>query len=192
MIIPIVAMLSGLLAGGTFTMLALAARRRHARRWAETEAADMIDGAKKDSQAQNEELNLQLEELKEEAWVRFENETRGHVQKNDEYSEILEERELKFRETVVAREGLLNRKSQAFSSRQQKLNQVEERVSGLRQKLFGLRSQLLDESKKRSSVPEEQLKQQIHARLEQEARTRATHAAQELEQEAQLNTERDA
>lgn len=173
-------------------MLALAWRRRHDRRWAETEAADMIDGAKKDSQAQNEELNLQLEELKEEAWTRFENETRGRVQKNDEYSEALEERELKFKETVVAREALLNRQSQALNSHKQKLNLVEERVSNLRQKLSGFRSRFLEESKKRSSIPEEQLKQQIHARLEQEARTRTTHLAQELEQEAQLNTERDA
>src|SRR5436189_6438187 len=95
MIIPIVTMLTGLLAGGTFTSLALAWRRRHERRWAENEAHDLIDSAKKDAQAHSEELSLQMEELKDEAWAKFENDTRRLVQKNDEFLETLDERDVK-------------------------------------------------------------------------------------------------
>jgi ribonucrease Y len=192
MIIPIAAMLTGLLVGGIFTLLALAWRRRHDRRWAENEAFDLLDGAKKDAQAQDEELNLQFEEMKDEAWAKFENDTRRLVQKNDEFGETLEERELKFKELVNTREQALNRKNQLLSSRQQKLSVIETRVAQLRQRSSDLRVRLLDEAKRRSSVSEDDLRKQIHARMEQEARTHATRAAQEMEQEAQLNTERDA
>ena len=173
-------------------MLGLAWRRRFEIRWAESEAFDMVDGAKKDAQAQDEELNLQFEEMKDEAWVRFENETRRQVQKNDEYSETLDERESKYKEQNQGREANLNRKNQSLNSRQQKLSNVESRVSSLRQRLQDLRGKLLDEARHKSSMSEEDIRKQIHARLEQDARTHATRAAQEMEQEAQINVERDA
>src|ERR1700756_4648478 len=132
MMIPIASLIAGLLAGGILMMLGLAWRRRFEIRWAESEAFDMVDGAKKDAQAQDEELNLQFEEMKDEAWVKFENETRHQVQKNDEYSETLDERELKFKEQNQAREANLNRKNQSLNSRQQKLSNVEARVNSLR------------------------------------------------------------
>src|SRR5580692_10954967 len=124
MIIPIASLIAGLLAGGILMLLGLAWRRRFEIRWAETESFDMVDGAKKDAQAQDEELNLQFEEMKDEAWVKFENETRRQVQKNDEFGETLEERELKFKELVNTREQALNRKNQLLNSRQQKLSVI--------------------------------------------------------------------
>ena len=45
----------------------------------------MIDSAKKDAQAQMEELNLAMEEMREDAFERFEKDTRKAVQRNDEY-----------------------------------------------------------------------------------------------------------
>src|SRR5262249_47895878 len=122
MMIPIISLTAGLLAGGILMIIGLAWRRRFEIRWAQTEAADMIDGAKKDAQAQDEELNLQFEEMKDEAWGKFENETRKYVQRNDEFAESLDEREQKFRELVQAREANLNRKNQSLNSRQQKLS----------------------------------------------------------------------
>src|SRR4051812_13740147 len=83
--IVVLTMAAGLLAGGFLTLVALAWRRGRDRRWAETEAQDLIDSARKDAEAQQEELNLQLEELKDEAWTKFENETRRLVQKNDQH-----------------------------------------------------------------------------------------------------------
>lgn len=174
------------------TLLALAWRRRHDRKWAEHEAFEMIDGAKKDAQAQSEEMNLALEEMKDEAWEKFENETRRLVQRNDEFSELLEEREHKFRETVQAREVLINRKNQALASRTQKVASVEARIAQLRGRVTELRTQLLEEARKRSSLSVEDLKAQIHTKIEQETRSRAVRLATEIEQEAQLNTERDA
>lgn len=185
-------MLTGLLIGGVLTLLFLAWRRRFEKRWAENEAFDLIEGAKKDAQAQDEELNLQMEELKEEAWSKFENETRKLVSRNDQYLEHIEESELKFKEALNTREQALNRKNQSIHSRQQKLTVIETRVKGLRDRLHSQRIRILEEAKRRSSVPEEKLREQIHAQIEQETRTRVTRIAQELEQESQLNTERDA
>ncbi len=192
MFIPIVSLSAGLLTGGILTLLALAWRRRHDRKWAEHEAFEMVDGAKKDAQAQQEEMNLVLEEMKDEAWEKFESDTRRLVQRNDEFAETLEEREHAFREKVQAREVVLNRQNQALASRLQKLSGVEARIASLRARVSSLRGQMLEEARKRSSLSEAELKQQIHTRLEQEARGRAVRVAQEIEQEAQLNTERDA
>ena len=192
MIVPLLSMIAGLIAGGAFTLVALAWRRRHNRRWAEEEAQELIESAKKDAQGQAEELNLQFEEYQAEAWEKFEKDTRRLVQKNDEFVENIEERELKAKEAVVTREQLLNRKSLALTARQQKLSQIEARVTQLRQRFAVLRSQMHEEAKKRSPLSEEQIRAQIHSHMEQDARTHATRLAQELEQEAQVNTERDA
>jgi len=190
--ITIVSLVAGLLAGGTVTLTGLAWGRRRERRWAETEAAELIDGAKKDAEAQGEELNLQLEEMKDIAWEKFEKDTRRLVQKNEEVLEQLEEKELKFKEQTAAREQLLNRKRQAVQVRQQKIQQWEARVQQLRTRQAQLTAQLREEAKRRSPVEESVLKTQIQARLEQETLTHSTRLARELEQEAQLNAERDA
>ncbi len=192
MMLAIICMILGLLAGGSLTMVGLAWARRRERRWAEEEAAGMIDGAKKDSQALDEELNIQFEELKDDSWERFEKETRKLVQKNEETAENLEETEEKFRAQVSVREQLLNRKSQSVTARQQKVQQWEERVNLLRQRAGELNGKILEEAKRRSPIEPEQLKEQIHARIEQETRTASTRLAQELELEAQVNVERDA
>lgn len=192
MMIPIISMLTGLLAGAVTTVAMLAWSRRRERRWAEAESAQALDSAKKDAQAQTEELNLILEEMKDEAWEKFEKESRRYVQRNDEMLEEIEERELKFKEATSVRDQLLNRKSQAVTTRQQKLSQLDTRLAQLRARQNDMRLRLLEEAKKKSPVPPDQLRDQIHTRLEQETRNLATRAAQEMEQEAQLNTERDA
>lgn len=185
-------MTAGLLIGAFLTLAALAWARRRERRWANEEASDMIESAKKDSQALQEELDLQLEEMRDEAYARFEKETRKAVLRNEEYEEELHERELKFKELVNTREQLLNRKQQSLNSRQQKVQSYEGRVNQLRAKAAELQERVLEEARRKSQVAPETLKEQIKSRLEQEARTAATRAAQEFEQEAQLNTERDA
>lgn len=178
--------------GAGTTVFALAWSRRRERRWAREEADEMIDSAKKDAQAQSEELGLQLEEMREEALEKFTRETRKISQRNDEFEEELDERERQFRESVSTRDQLLNRKSQSLHSRQQKISTFEKRVTQLRAKAGELRERLLEEARRRSPIPVEELKAQVHTRLEQQARTAATRLAQEIEQEAQLNTERDA
>jgi ribonuclease Y len=192
MFLPMISIIAGLTTGGILTLISLAWRRRRDRRWADRDAHEMIEGAKKDAEAHLEELNLQMEEYKDEAWDKFEKETRRLVQKNGEFLESIEERELKTKEIFSLRDQLMNRKSQALNSRKQKLSNIEGRVQQLRQRVSALHGQVLDEAKRRSPVSVDQLKQQIHARFEQEVRTRATRVAQEFEQEAQLNLERDA
>lgn len=185
-------LVAGLLAGGLLTFLALSwARGRH-RRFAEEEAADLVESARKDAEAQMEELKLQMEEVADAAYEKFEKETRKHVQRNDQFEETLDERELKFRETAATRDQLLNRRFQTLQVRGQKVSQFEQRVNALRERMASLRDKLLEEARKRSNATEEELRQQIQRDLEQSIRNHATRVAQEIEQEAQLNSERDA
>lgn len=192
MTIPIIALSFGLLCGGALTLSALAWGRRREQRWAEEEASQMIEGARKDAAAQKEELDLQLEELREDAFEKFEKETRKTVLRNEELDEDLTERELKFKEHVTLREQVLQRRAQSLNSRQQKLAAFDNRVKALRAKMAELRERLLNEARTRSSVPPDTLRAQIESRLEQEARNAATRLVQDAEQEAQLNNERDA
>lgn len=182
----------GLLAGGLLTLLALAWSRGQHHKWADEEANELIEGAKKDAEAQMEELKLQMEELSEEAYARFDKETRQKVQRNEEFAENLDEREQKFRETAQSRDQYLNRKSQSLQARQQKLKQYEGRVGQLRERVQNLRSSLFEEARKKSAAAIDELKNQIHSRLEQDARNTFTRMAQDIEQEAQVNAERDA
>lgn len=189
---PLIAAITGLIAGAALMALGLWFGRRRDVRWATTEANELIDSAKKDAQAQEEELNLQMEEMREEAYQRFERDTRRLVVKNDEHEEMILEKEVKARESQNMREQLLNRKAQQINTHKQKVGNIEARVNGLRERAKGLQEQLLNEARQRSPVPEDQIRQQIHSQLEQEARNYATRQAQEIEQEAQINVERDA
>lgn len=192
MMMPLIFLFAGLLVGAAATFFALKWSRSREVRWAQEEASEIVDSAKKDAQAQEEDLNLQLEEMREEAFERFEKETRKWVQKNEELDEALDEREAKFRSTVQTREQLLNRKHQSNHSKHQRLAANEARVQQLRQRVTDLRLKLLDEAKGRSNVSPDQLRTQIHDRLEQETKKICTRQAQDIEQEAQLNAERDA
>ncbi len=183
---------TGLLVGGAFTLIALAWSNKQQYKWAEEEAADLVDSAKKDSEAQMEELKLQMEEINEEAFAKFDKETRKLVQRNEEFSETLDEREQKFRETAQSRDSLLNRKSQSFQAKQQKLSQHEARLNQLRERLTTLRAHLFEEAKKKSAASVEDLRASIHTRIEQDARKVIARTVQDIEQEAQMNAERDA
>lgn len=188
----IFALLAGLIAGGSLMGLALWLGRRRELKWANEEANELVDSARKDSAAQEEEFNLQMEEMHDEAFERFEKDTRKWVLKNEETEELIAEREMKFKDSVNTREQLLNRKAQQINSRKQKVTNFESRVAVLRDRAKALQEQLIGEARKRSPVNEEELKQQICAKIEQEARTMATRQAQDIEQEAQINVERDA
>ncbi len=182
----------GLILGAGLTLMGLAWGRRRERRWAEEEAFELVDSAKKDSEAQAEEQKIQFEEFQAEAWEKFEKETRKLVVKNDEKLEEIEEREAKFREAAQTKDTAINRQNQMMTHRQQKITAWEARVSQLRARAAELQSKILEEAKKRSPIPEQTIREQIHARFEQEARTAALKTGQELEQEAQVNVERDA
>lgn len=172
--------------------MALAWVRGRHRKFAEEEANELIDSAKKDTEAHMEELKLEMEDVNDAAFEKFEKETRKLVQKNDEFSETLIERELKFRETANTRDQLLNRQSQSLTAKQQKVQQFEQRVNQLRERAKSMRSNYLEEVKKRATVTIEQLREQIQSGYEREVLNAVTRVAQELEQEAQLNAERDA
>ncbi|MGE3680674.1 MAG: Rnase Y domain-containing protein [Bdellovibrionales bacterium] len=192
MIPSVLTLVAGLLIGSLLTGVTLAWTRRRELRWAEEEARELVESAAKDTEARLEETQLQLEEEREDALEKFASATRKLVQKNDEYEERLDERELKFRELVSTRDQLLQRKSQSLNTRQQKLTRLETRVQEIRRQAADLKTRILAEAHRRSPVPPEELKLQIQSRLEQETRTASTRAAQEMEQEAQLNAERDA
>jgi ribonucrease Y len=192
MTIALIMLVAGLLVGGFLTLMALAWVRGRHRKFAEDEAAELIDSAKKDTEAQMEELKLQMEDVADAAYEKFEKETRKLVQKNDEYADTLDERELKFRENANTRDQLLNRKSQANATRLQKVQQFEARVNQLRERAASMQAGLLEEVKKRATVSIEQLREQIQSQFEREVRNTVTRRAQDLEQEAQINAERDA
>jgi len=183
---------TGLLIGAILTLFALAWARGQHHRLAEEEASELVDSARKDAEAQMEELKLQVEESSDEAYAKFEKETRRLVQRNEEFAETLSEREEKSRELAQSREQMLQRRAQSLNAKQQKLAQIEARLQQTRERAQALRLSLLEEAKKRSAVSLEQLREQIHAQLEQQARNVVTRAAQDIEQEAQINAERDA
>ncbi len=183
---------AGLLTGAMLTLLALFFTKKRQYTWAEEEAADLIDSAKKDTDAQMEELKLQMEEVSDEAYAKFERETRKLVQRNEEFAETLDERESKFRETAQSRDSMLNRRSQSYQARQQKMAQYEARVNSLRNRLTELKGLLFEEAKKKSAASLDELRKSIHSRIEDEVRKVAARNASIIESEAQLNAERDA
>ncbi len=189
---PIFSFTSGLLAGGLIMGLVLWLNRRRELRWASREAAEMIESAKKDVEAQEEELKLQIEDYRESAYERFERETRKLVLRNEDREDEIAEKELKFRDMVSTREQALNRRAQALNSKWQRVRNFENRVNQLRNKAAEIQKRLLAEARQRSSVDEAELKKQIQNQFEQEVRTHATRTAQDLEHEMQLNAERDA
>lgn len=183
---------TGLVFGALLTIFILAWRRRRDLRWATVEAQEMLESAKLDAQAQNEELDLQLEEMKQEAFEKFEKESRPAVQRNERRIDAIEEKELKHREMISTSDQYLNRQNQAVQTRQQKLSSFEARVNQIRERASGLKTKIVEEAVKRSPVEPDALKKQIHSKMEEETRKLATKRGQELEQEAQINTERDA
>lgn len=192
MAMPVFSILTGLLAGALLMGLVLWFTRRRELRWAQEEANELVESAKKDAQAVEEELKIQMDEMSEQAFERFERDTRKMVLRNEEVEEAIVEREQKFKDLTATREQLLNRKSQTINSKQQKLQNFEARVRALRERETKLRDQVLEEARKRTPVEEGVLKAQIQSQVEQEARNNATRAAQDIEQEAQINMERDA
>jgi len=183
---------TGLLIGFALTLLGLAWNRRRECRWALGEANELIDSAKKDAEGHLEELNLQMEEMREDAFERFERDNRKIIQKLESLDEDLTEREGQLQETIKMREQLWNRKLQSLRSREQRLTQFQEKVDQLRTRLKNIQGQILDEAVQRSPVSSEDLKAQVQGQMEQVARTKATQMVQEIEHEAQLNLERDA
>ncbi len=192
MAMPVFSILTGLLAGALIMGFVLWWSRRRELRWAQEEANELIESARKDALGMEEELKIQMDEMSEQAYERFDRDTRKLVLRNEEVEEGIIERESKFKDLVTTREQLLNRKSQSLTAKQQKATNFEARVRQLRERASQLEAQLLEEARKRTPVEESALKAQIQSQFEQEARNNATRAAQEIEQEAQMNMERDA
>ncbi len=191
MTIPLLALVAGLIIGCGLTYLALQWSRSREVQWANDEATEILESARKDSEALAEEINLELEEMREAALEKFAKETRKLVQKNEEREEAIDEKEAKLRTNIQSREQLLNRKQQANNSKQQRVAAFESRVQQLRSRVANLRERLLAEAKNRSNTTTEELRAQIQSQLEQETRHYCTRQAQEIEQKAQLNAERD-
>lgn len=189
---PIFSAIVGLLIGAGLTGAGLLWNRRRELRWAQEEARELVDCVKKDTEAQMEELKIHLEEVREEAFDKFERDTKKQVGRNEQFEEDLLERELKFKDQTGMREQLLNRKQQSLNSRQQKLQTYENRVHQLREKATHLNNRVLEEARRRCQVSPDQLLEQIRTHIEQQTRTSSVRKAQDSEQEAQLNTERDA
>lgn len=192
MTLMIIALIAGLLLGGFLTLAMLAWVRGRHRRFAEEEASELIDSAKKDAEGLMEELKLQMEEVSEESFIRFEKESRKSVERNVEKEDALDEQEEKTRQAFVAREQVLQRRHNEMQVRQQKVSQHEARVLQLRERAAKLKNSLIEEAKRKSPVSAEDLRAQIGTRFEQDARKTVTLRAQDIEQEAQLNAERDA
>ena len=192
MIIPAIGSVLGVLIGGFLTLGALALGRRRERRWAEEDARLLLEGAEKDAAERAEELQLELEERHELAFEKLERETRKIVARAEEIEEALHEREIKFKDAVNLREQALNRQAQSFNGRQQKVSAFEKRIGAAREKATELRRRLIETAQQRSSVPADELRAQVHAKLERAARTQFTKAALEVETELTANTERDA
>lgn len=166
--------------------------RRNKVRLAELEANELLAGVKADVEAEAEKQKEEMEEVCAEMFKRVEKDFERMNQKNEQLKEKIEDREAAAKEASNLREDILKRKESSLQSRKAKLDREQTRINGLRERLKQSERAYLEAIGKRSSVTPEILKEQAVAALEQEASRAGQLAAQEIEQNMQVQAEREA
>lgn len=185
-------LISGLLAGGVSSVALTIWTLRRQRKLAEDEAAELIDSAKKDSEAQFEELKMQLEEDADLALDQLARDTRKLVRRNEEFAEELDDKEEQLKKAFSTQEQTLGRLQQNHKVREQRFETHQARITKLGERVTTLNRKLTDEAEKRSTMTAADVRKQLEDRYAEEITKTATFRAQEIEQDAQLNSERDA
>jgi ribonucrease Y len=184
--------LAGFLVSLAFSIFAYYSVRGAKLRGAEFEANDMIKEAKMDSDAQAQDQKEIADEIYEEMFKRVEKDHLRLAAKNEDYQERLEDRDALNTEKLSSREQALRRRESALQSRRSKVGREESRVAAIRERRQKKSAEYAEVLRSRSNVPAETLKEQVVAKLEEEARHDGHRLAQEIEQNMQVTVEREA
>lgn len=152
----------------------------------------MIQIAKADAADEAEHQKEIAEEMRSEMFERVEKDHQRMEQKNEQIEERIETRQAAFQEQIQIREQLIRRKESAVQSRKAKLEREEARVSNVRNRWDSKRVEYLKALQQQSRTEEADLKQQVKNHLEQEAKHAGVRIGQEIEQNAQVQAEREA
>ncbi len=182
----------GLFFGGFITLLALYWSRQRELRWAKEEADELVGSANKDAEALVEEAKLQVEEWTDLNWEKFSKDIQPTLNKLAERDEGLTAKESEQRSIFERQDRDLNVRWQALKRNQDRISQVESRVGGLKERAESLKAKFIQIAKERLGDSEAGLKEQIEQKILQETQSLAQKNLQSLEEEAHLNSERDA
>lgn len=152
----------------------------------------MIQVAKTESETEAEHQKELAEELRAEMFERVKKDHDRLEQKNEQIEERIQDRQAAFQEQVSIREQLLRRKESAWQSRRAKLEREQGRVSNIRGRWDAKHSDYLQALRRQSKVDESALKEQVRTQLEQEAKHAGVRIGQEIEQNVQVQAEREA
>jgi len=161
-------------------------------RAAEFEANDLIQDAKSEADSQAEHQKELAEELRAEMFERVKKDHDRLEQKNEQFEERIQDRQAAFQEQVSTREQLLRRKESVWQSRRSKLEREQSRVANIRTRWDSKHADYLNALKNQSKADETALKEQARLQLEQEAKHAGVRIGQEIEQNAQVQAEREA
>jgi ribonuclease Y len=192
MVLSIVLFATGLILGTAFGIFGLISVRRNKLAAAAIEAQELIILAKAESDAQAEDQKEIAEDLRIEMFKRVEKEFERLTQRNDQLEDMIADREASTKDELDSKEQLLRRKDGVLQSKRSKIAREEGRISSIRGKVDSQRAEYFEVLKARSSVNALELKEIAKAQLEEEARHAGQRASTEIEQSAQLQSEREA
>jgi ribonuclease Y len=155
-------------------------------------ADEMIAHAEEVGRKLMEAAKERDEEIREEAFAKFERDNRKFVQKNQETEDRIEDREEELKAQIQAKQVVLNRQDQLLRNRQTKVQAREAQVRAVMDKVTSLSQRYRDELLKRTQSNLEDVKAEIVARLETDTKHQATRLANTIEEEAEVNLEREA
>ncbi len=184
--------LGGLLLGGALSWLVLRLTSRRQIDYAQAQADELIGQAEEIARKLMDEAKERDEDARELAYGKFEKENRKFVQRNEEAGFRIKEREDELQEQLQNKQKEVNRHDQILRSRQGRLQSREVQVRAVTDKLHGLNARFLEDLVKRteSNIPE--VKVEITQRLEEDTRHQATRLANVIEEEMEVNLEREA
>jgi ribonuclease Y len=166
--------------------------RRTKIRSAEFEANEMLQIAKADANEQSEQQKELAEEMREEMFSRVEKDHERLQQRNDQIAERIEDRQATFQEQTAVREQLIRRKESVWQSRRAKLEREQNRVNGVKSRWDSKHDDYMKALHAQSKTDDAKIKEDVVHHLEQEAKHAGVRMGQEIEQDAQVQAEREA
>ncbi len=183
---------SGVVIGVVGAWLASRLRRHQLVAHAEEQAAEWLSLCEEKIQAAQAELKDRLDEKQEEAWERFERDNQKNVQRGQDLADKIEEREDQLRDAYQAKEQAYQRQEQSMKSKQGRLQAREAQVRSIMAKRDQLKARFCEELQDRTNAQMETLREELLSKLEIEATRHATKQALLMEEECEVNLERDA
>jgi len=161
-------------------------------RWADHQASDLIQTAEEKATALKKTTEDRVEEDNQTSWQRFESDSQSHIKRIRELEDTVEDLELHLKEKANALEQMFNRQDQIFRGREGRFKSREGQVRKIFENRQILHQKLKDKLASAAQVSMDEIKEEIVQKIEIETKEQISKQIQELNQEAQLNLERDA